>query len=117
MTYLELEFPGDADDARVRSGRNISELERWLSLAAGTGLALYGLSRRKPADWVLAAFGGMLIQRGATGHCFTYEAFGINTAGTGDDTRRALGGSDRQVGRCSQRRHCQEERGGEQEVS
>ena len=92
MSYMELEFPSDADDARVRSGQNISDVERWLSMAAGTGLALYGLSRRKTAGWVLAALGGMLIRRGATGHCQTYEAFGVNTAGTGEDSRRALGG-------------------------
>jgi uncharacterized membrane protein len=34
-----------------------------------------------------------LVRRGASGHCDTYELFGINTAGTGQDTRRALGGS------------------------
>ena len=93
MAYMELEFPPDATEERVRSGRNISDVERWLSMAAGTGLALYGLSRRKTAGWVLTALGGMLLQRGATGHCHTYEALGVNTAGTGEDTRRALGGS------------------------
>jgi uncharacterized membrane protein len=93
MAYLELEFPGDAEDARVRSGRNMSDAEKWLSIAAGTGLALYGVSRRRSSGWALVAFGGMLIERGVTGHCRTYEALGINTAGTGDDTRRALGGS------------------------
>jgi uncharacterized membrane protein len=92
MTYMELEFP-DANEASVYSGRNISELEKWLSIAAGAGLALYGLSRRRRTGWILTAFGGMLIRRGVTGHCDTYEAFGINTAGTGDDTRRALGGA------------------------
>jgi uncharacterized membrane protein len=90
---MELQFPGDADEARVRSGRNISDMERWLSIAAGTGLALYGLSRRKTAGWFFTAMGGMLLQRGATGHCHTYEALGVNTAGTGEDTRRALRGS------------------------
>ncbi|MGH9307879.1 MAG: SRPBCC family protein [Vicinamibacterales bacterium] len=89
MAYMEMEFPGDAE---VYGGRNISDVEKWLSLAAGTGLALYGLSRRKTAGWALTALGGMLIQRGATGHCHVYEALGVNTAGTGDDTRRALGG-------------------------
>jgi uncharacterized membrane protein len=92
MAYMELEFPGDADDLAVRSGRNISDVEKWLSLAAGTGFALYGLTRRKTAGWALTALGAMLIQRGASGHCPTYEALGVNTAGTGDDTRRALGG-------------------------
>ena len=93
MTYMELEFPGDADEARVRSRRNMSDVDRWLSVAAGTGLALYGISRRKPAGWVLAGVAGMLLQRGATGHCHAYDALGVNTAGTGEDTRRALSGS------------------------
>jgi uncharacterized membrane protein len=71
----------------------MSDVDRWLSLAAGTGLALYGISRRKPAGWVLAGVAGMLLQRGATGHCHAYDALGVNTAGTGEDTRRALSGS------------------------
>jgi uncharacterized membrane protein len=93
MAYMELEFPGDADDERARSGRNISNVERWVSLGAGAGLALYGLSRRRNSGWMMTALGAMLLQRGASGHCHTYEAFGINTAGTGEDTRRALSGS------------------------
>ena len=94
MTFMELEFPQDIKEARVRAGRNISEAERWLSIAAGMGLAAYGLTRRRGASgWMLAAFGGLLVRRGASGHCDTYELLGINTAGTGQDTRRALGGS------------------------
>ena len=89
---MDLEFPGDARDAAVRSGRNVSDVERWASIAAGTALALYGMSRRRGSGWLLAAFGGWLVQRGASGHCYTYEALGINTAGTGSDTRRALSG-------------------------
>jgi uncharacterized membrane protein len=92
MAYVEMEFPGDMEDTEARSGRNLSDLERWLSLAAGSGLALYGFSRRRPAGFALAALGGALIERGATGRCRVYEAFGMNTAGTADDTRRALGG-------------------------
>lgn len=92
MAYMDLEFPGDAQEARVRSGNNISDLEKWISIAAGSALALYGLARARKNSWPLALLGGMLIQRGATGHCHVYEALGINTAGTGDDTRRALGG-------------------------
>jgi uncharacterized membrane protein len=92
MAYMELEFPGDAEEARVRSRRNISDVERWLSAIAGAALTAYGLSRRRSSGWALTALGAMLVQRGATGHCHTYEAFGINTAGTGEDTRRALSG-------------------------
>lgn len=93
MAYIEMEFPADVEEQRVRSGRNISDTEKWLSIAAGTGLALYGLKQRQSAGWMMAAIGGMLLQRGATGHCHVYEAFGLNTAGTGEDTRRALRGS------------------------
>src|SRR4029450_13904257 len=90
MAYMELEFPGDAEDARVRSRRNISEVERGLS--AGPPRTAFGLSRPASSGWAFAALGAMLVQRGASGHCHTYEAFGINTAGTGEDTRRALSG-------------------------
>ena len=90
---MELEYPVDVMEARVRSGRNISEIERWMSIAAGAALALYGMSRRRGGGWMLAALGGMLVQRGASGHCHTYDLFGINTAGPRSDTRHALGGS------------------------
>ena len=93
MDYLELQFPGDVQEERVRSGRNISDAERWLSMAAGVGLAAYGASRRRAAGWAVAGLGALLFRRGMTGHCHTYEMLGLNTAGTGEDTRRALGGS------------------------
>ena len=92
MNYMELQFPGDIHDARVKSGRNISETERWLSMAAGIGLAAYGISRRRTAGWAVAGLGAMLFERGMKGHCRTYEMLGLNTAGTGEDTRRALSG-------------------------
>jgi uncharacterized membrane protein len=94
MTTMELQFPGDVQEQSVRAGRNISDAERWLSIVAGLGLTAYGLARRRgAARWGFAAFGGLLVRRGASGHCDTYELLGINTAGTGQDTRRALGGS------------------------
>ena len=93
MSYMDMQYPGDMHDARVRDGRNISDAERWCSVAAGIGLATYGLTRRRAPGWVLAGLGALLVRRGASGHCHTYEALGINTAGTGGDTRRALGGS------------------------
>jgi uncharacterized membrane protein len=93
MDYMELQFPEDIRDEQARSGRNISDAERWLSMAAGIGLAAYGASRRKASGWALAGLGGLLFRRGATAHCDVYEMLGMNTAGTGQDTRRALAGS------------------------
>lgn len=61
-------------------GRNISDVERWASLASGTALTLYGLSRLRRHGWILAAFGILLFRRGATGHCHTYQWLGVNTA-------------------------------------
>jgi uncharacterized membrane protein len=92
MDYMELQFPDDARDAAVARGRNVSEVERWASMAAGVALAAYGLGRRRGSGWMLAALGGMLLQRGVSGHCHVYEAVGMNTAGDRSDTRRALGG-------------------------
>lgn len=93
MDYMELQFPGDIRDEQARSGRNISDAERWLSMAAGLGLAAYGASRQRTSGWALAGLGALLFRRGATAHCDVYEMFGMNSAGTGQDTRRALGGS------------------------
>ena len=89
---MELVFPEDAGEAAARSGRNISDVEKWVSIAAGTGLALYGLSRLKRNGWLFAGLGGMLLRRGVTQHCDVYEAFGMNTATRSDDTRAALAG-------------------------
>jgi uncharacterized membrane protein len=93
MDYMELQFPDEAYDVERASGRNISDVERWTSLAAGAAMAAYGLSKRRATGWMLAAFGGMLLQRGYSGHCNVYQAIGVNTAGDRSDTRRALGGS------------------------
>ncbi len=91
--HIELEFPEDAREARVRSNRNLGDIERWASLAAGAGLAAYGLSRFKSNGWIYAGIGALLLRRGATAHCDVYEAAGINTAATSDDTRAALRGA------------------------
>lgn len=93
MDYMELQFPEDAREESVRQGRNISETERWVSIAAGTGLLLYGLGRRRTAGWMAAGLGALLLRRGYTAHCDAYQMLGLNTAGTGEDTRQALGGA------------------------
>lgn len=93
MDYMVMQFPDDAREARVRAGQNIGETERWVSMAAGVGLAAFGVSRRNPAGWVLAGIGALLVRRGMTGHCHTYNVLGINTAGDGSDTRAQLSGA------------------------
>jgi len=93
MDYMELQFPEDARELRVRQGRNISEAERWASMAGGVGLAAYGISKGRLPGWALAGLGALLFRRGMTGHCDTYQMLGLNTAGTGSDTRQALGGT------------------------
>src|SRR5687768_15980950 len=92
MESIELQFPEDVRERRVREGRNMSEAERWMSMAGGAGLAAYGLSKGRLPGWALAGFGVWLFRRGMTGHCNTYQMLGVNTAGTGGDTRQALGG-------------------------
>ena len=76
--------------AGAAGGRNISDFERWVSMGAGAGLALYGLSRRRSNGWMLAVMGGLLFRRGLVGHCVTYELFDINTARS--ESRASLGG-------------------------
>jgi uncharacterized membrane protein len=93
MTTLEMVFPEDVLEERARTNRNLSELERWMSIVAGTGLAVYGLAHLKSKGWLYLIGGGLLLRRGVSAHCDVYEAFGLNTAGTGSDTRRMLGGA------------------------
>lgn len=60
---------------------NVGNLERWLSVIAGSALAGYGLKRRSIAGLVLSGAGGALVWRGATGRCPVYHALGVSTAG------------------------------------
>ncbi len=60
---------------------NVGDTERWLSAAGGGLLLVYGLTRGSLAGLGLAALGGMLLERGLTGHCALYSALGRNTAG------------------------------------
>lgn len=59
---------------------NVGRRERMASMVGGGALALYGLSRGSLKGLLVAAAGGGLIYRGATGHSPTYGAVGIDTA-------------------------------------
>lgn len=59
---------------------NVAYPERWLSLLAGVGLILYGLTRRSLATLGYLLSGAFLIFRGLTGYCPAYHTLGISTA-------------------------------------
>ena len=67
------------DTVRAAMEINVKQPERIGSLAAGVGLAAYGLSRRSLGGVLLALVGGALIKRGATGHCEMYAKLGVNS--------------------------------------
>ena len=60
--------------------KNVGDGERIVSLAAGVGLGLTGLARRRLKGLALTALGAGLIWRGYTGHCHGYSALGVNNA-------------------------------------
>jgi uncharacterized membrane protein len=71
---------------------NISDAERLASALGGALLAAYGISQRNKSGAMLAAAGGALIVRGATGFCPGYAAAGVDMR-TSDDTKTALAGA------------------------
>jgi len=70
--------------------QNVGNSERVVSLAAGSIVALLGLSRRSLPGVALATVGAGLIYRGATGHCPAYDRLGINTAEEEQDDEAQL---------------------------
>ena len=66
--------------------RNVGEIERWLCGIGGGALAIYGLSRQSLSGLALAAVGGSLVYRGASGHCPLYGALGVDTTQRGRAT-------------------------------
>lgn len=58
---------------------NVGDNERLFSFLGGAALTLIGFSRRSLAGLGLAAVGGSLLYRGATGYCGAYQSLGINT--------------------------------------
>jgi uncharacterized membrane protein len=74
--------PGDDQNlmARRQHDINVGGDERIVSMAAGSILAVLGLSRQSLPGLLVAAVGGSLIYRGASGHCHMYRALGIDTA-------------------------------------
>lgn len=69
--------------ARGRRAVNISPIERVGSMFLGGALAAWGLRRRTPWGFALAAAGAEMVRRGYTGQSFLYPMLGIRTAPLG----------------------------------
>ena len=78
--------PASDDD-----GVNVNRLERVASVLGGGALALYGARRKDVTGVLLGVLGGVLVQRGASGHCPLYSALGATSAGDGE---KLLDGED-----------------------
>jgi uncharacterized membrane protein len=68
------------EQQRLAEGQNVGPAERQTSLAAGGILAMLGLARRDLVGLGIAAIGGAMLHRGATGKCYMYQALGMNSA-------------------------------------
>ena len=86
-----------ADRAPGRSSRgtpqNVASLERVLSVVGGSALAVSGIRRRGLGGAALAVLGGVLLHRGATGHCFVYASLGIGNRSEVPWLRKQHGGA------------------------
>lgn len=72
--------PAHQSVAGPRPCINVGTLERALSIYAGGSLFAWGISGRSIPGLMVAALGGALVYRGATGHCRLYDALEISTA-------------------------------------
>jgi uncharacterized membrane protein len=90
MAYRDRSWP-PADHPMARPHRNVGDVERWISAAAGAALVAWAIQRRRHDAWWIGAGSAMLLYRASTGHCPFYEATGVSTAEE-TSTRRALSG-------------------------
>ncbi len=73
------------DGEREHAGNNVNSIERAVSIAAGTAIAAYGLKRKDWGGLAAGVVGGLLVERGVTGHCMAYDALGLTSMDeTGD---------------------------------
>src|SRR5688572_2426566 len=79
-TMSQFHTPAIQEELHRRAPINVSETERVASMVGGGALALFGLSRASLGGLGLAALGGALLYRGATGHCDLYDMLGMSTA-------------------------------------
>lgn len=66
--------------------RNISQREQQFSTWGGAALLLAGLKRGKLGGLLMSLAGGGLLYRGLSGHCYCYDALGIDSSEDSDAT-------------------------------
>src|SRR5271166_4773698 len=64
---------------RHQTSKNVSQPERLASVIGGGALIAYGIQKKSWGGAALAALGGVLAFRGATGHCPLFQSLGITT--------------------------------------
>lgn len=64
---------------RHQQTKNVSQPERLASVLGGGALIAYGIQKRSWGGAALAAAGGLLAVRGATGHCPVLQSIGVST--------------------------------------
>src|SRR5574340_153121 len=66
-----------------KHGINLSAAERVASVFSGGALSVWGIRRKSPLGFALAALGAEFVRRGATGQCYMYKMLGVRTAPLG----------------------------------
>ncbi len=69
-----------AERLRLGADVNVGKGERLASLVGGAGLAVLGARQKGLGGALLGLAGAALVHRGATGHCFVYDALEMDTA-------------------------------------
>lgn len=80
---------GSRRECQKQKQVNVGETERKASVAAGSALALSGVTaltkRRFLPGLAMMVAGGLMLYRGKTGHCDVYEALGVDTVEESSD--------------------------------
>ena len=69
-----------AERLRLGADVNVGKGERIASLLGGAGLAVLGARQKGIGGALLGLAGAALLHRGATGHCYVYQAMEMDTA-------------------------------------
>jgi uncharacterized membrane protein len=74
-------YEGSIADFLTDTSPNVGRTERIVSAAAGGALIAYGIKNGGITGTLMSVIGGIMLYRGATGHCHLYDAAGIDTRG------------------------------------